>query len=79
MKEEKSLYWKLCIIGTVVLSILTFTPLVIPMGTYRPSIGGVPRPLWAGILIYVLLVVVTYIGTRVYPGSDDDEEGEVTQ
>ncbi len=79
MQKKKSLYWKLCIIGTVVLSILTFTPLVIPMGTYGPSIGGVPRTLWTGILIYVLLVVVTYIGTRVYPGSDDDEERQVTQ
>ena len=74
---RKNLYWKLCIAGMVLLSILTFTPLIIPPGVTEPVIGGVPRTLWSSILIYVAMVVITYIGTRVYPHTDD--EGEVTE
>lgn len=71
---RKSLYWKLCIVGMVLLSILTFTPLIIPPGVTEPVIGGVPRTLWTSILIYIAMVVITYIGTRVYPHTDDNDE-----
>jgi hypothetical protein len=69
--EKKSLYWKLCIAGVVLLSILTFTPIVMPQGVADPELLGVPRTLWASILTYIGIVILTYIGTKVYPGAED--------
>ncbi len=70
-EEKKSLYWKLCIAGVVLLSILTFTPIVMPRGVAGPELFGVPRTLWASILTYIGIVILTYIGTKVYPGAED--------
>lgn len=72
MKENKSLYWKLCIAGVVLLSVITFTPLVMPTGISHPMLFGMPRTLWSSILIYFGFVFLTWIGTRVYPGSDEE-------
>lgn len=69
MKEKNTLYWYICILAAVILTIITFTPLVIPKGVYRPLIGGLPRTLWVGIVVYICFVVVTYIATRVHPKS----------
>ena len=46
----KNLYWKLCCAAVILLSILCFTPLVIPAHEYRPLLWGLPRTLWAGML-----------------------------
>jgi len=70
VRNAKTLYWRLCCLAVAVLSVVTFTPLVIPAGRYEPMLGGVPLTLWAGIGVAVALVVLTFIGTRVHP---DDE------
>lgn len=75
MKNERPLYWRLCYLGAVVLCVLTFTPLVIPSGRFMPLVAGTPRALWAGILIYVGLVLLTFVATSIY-GERDIDEGE---
>ncbi|MDN3686330.1 MULTISPECIES: hypothetical protein [Cyclobacterium] len=72
--EKKRLYWKICCIAAIFLCILTFTPLVIPQGIATPELAGVPYSLWTSFIITVLLVVLTYIGTRVHPGMQNEEE-----
>ncbi len=72
-EHKKRLYWRMCIGAIVLLSVLTFTPLVMPSNVIQPMIGGVPRTLWASILIYVVMVLLTYVGTQVYPDTDDGE------
>lgn len=72
--RKKRLYWWGCVLGVVTLSILTFTPVVSPSGEAGPSVAGMPRALWAGILITVFLVILTAIGARVYPTSDKEQE-----
>lgn len=72
MKGNKPLYWKLCIAGVVLLSVITFTPLVMPAGVSKPMFLGMPRTLWSSILIYFGFVLLTLIGVRVYPGSDEE-------
>lgn len=72
--EKKRLYWRICCIAAIILSIITFTPLVIPQGVSRPELGGVPYSLWTSFIITVLLVILTYIGTRVHPGMQNEEE-----
>lgn len=69
---NKSPYWNLCIVGVAIVSLLTFTPLVIPMGKYSPMLAGIPYTLWMGVLVAILLVMLTYIGTKVHPGNGEE-------
>ncbi|MEX2512190.1 MAG: hypothetical protein WD398_04735 [Cyclobacteriaceae bacterium] len=72
--KKKRLYWNICCVTALLLCIITFTPLVIPQGVADPKLGGVPYSLWTSFIISVLLVVLTYIGTRVHPGMHKEEE-----
>lgn len=72
--EKKKLYWRICCVAAISLGILTFTPLVIPQGVASPMLGGIPYSLWTSFIITVLLVTLTYIGTRVHPGMQDEED-----
>ena len=67
-------YWHLCIAAAFLLSIVTFTPLVIPEGVYEPMVFGIPYTLWMTFLIMLLFVLITYIGTQVHPGRNDEGE-----
>ncbi|MEM6843286.1 MAG: hypothetical protein AAF944_17200 [Bacteroidota bacterium] len=66
-------YWYICVAAAVLLSIITFTPLVIPAGVYEPMLFGIPYTLWVTFIIMILFVVITYIGTRVHPGRNDED------
>jgi uncharacterized membrane protein len=73
MKKNKK-YWILCTVLVLVLMVLAYTPLMIPHGIYKPMILGIPYTLWTSFLITVILVALTYIGSKVHPGSDEEEE-----
>ncbi|HET6568612.1 MAG TPA: hypothetical protein VFG50_11660 [Rhodothermales bacterium] len=73
MKNKRHTYWTACWICAVVLSILTFTPLV-SAGEAAPYIAGIPHALWAGILVTIGFIVLTYVGSRVHPMAE--EEGD---
>jgi len=66
-------YWYLCVAAAVLLSIITFTPLVIPKGVYEPMLWGIPYTLWVSFFVMILFVIITYIGTRVHPGRNDKD------
>lgn len=63
--------WNACCIAAMLLAILTFTPLVTPAGRHLPEWMGMPYTLWAGIVQAILLILVTYIGTRVREKVED--------
>jgi len=73
MKKNKK-YWTLCAVLVIVLMVLGYTPLMIPDGVYRPMILGIPYSLWTSFVLTVALVVLTYIGSKVHPGSDEEED-----
>ena len=73
MKQRK-LIWKLCQWGVVLLSVITFTPLVIPAYTYLPEIFGLPYTLWMGILLSLGYTVLILIGIRVHPGATQNDK-----
>ncbi len=73
-KQKNELYWKVCIACVLVIVVLGYTPLMLPEGKYQPMILGIPFTLAIGFLATVLLVVLTYIGAKVHPGSDDQGE-----
>ena len=72
--QRKRKLWRACVIATVFLIFISFTPLVIPENTAAPYLFGLPRTLWAGIAVYGALVYLTFVGTRVFPHKDDPEE-----
>lgn len=69
----KHLPWKLVCAGMVLIIILTFTPLIIPSGVYQPSLGPLPYSLWMGFLTVGLMVLLTFIGTRVHPVNEEED------
>lgn len=73
MKKSKK-YWRLCTVLVIMLLVLGYTPLMIPNGVYKPVLLGLPYSLWTSFLVTVALVVLTYIGSKVHPGSDEGGE-----
>lgn len=74
MIERKTRYWRICTALVAVLILITFTPLVIPGGVYKPMLMGIPYTLWVSFLITAVLVFLTFMGTKVHPGKDEEEE-----
>ncbi|MDN5202336.1 hypothetical protein QQ008_13200 [Fulvivirgaceae bacterium BMA10] len=72
--NNKLLHWRLCIIAVLLIALLTFTPLVTPLGIYEPMLLGLPYTLWVGICVAALLVFITYLGTKVHPGNTKKKE-----
>lgn len=76
MKKTGNIYWKLCCVGVFLLSALTFTPLIMPAGSFDPMLAGVPYTLWTTILIGFALLLLTFIGSRVHGGQDSSDGKE---
>jgi hypothetical protein len=74
MKKKNEKYWRICIAIVLFLVVIGFTPLFIPAGIYKPMLLGIPYSLWMGFLVTLILVVLTYIGSRVHPGTDKIED-----
>lgn len=72
MKRQKQ-YWRICVILVIFLMVLTYTPAIIPAGVYKPAIFGIPYSLWTSFLVTAALVTLTYIGSKVHPGNDNEE------
>lgn len=68
--------WRICIAVVAVIVLITYTPAVIPSGTISPSFLGMPYSLWTGILLTILLVILTFIGSKVYPSQNEEEESK---
>ena len=74
MKKGNKTYWKICIGIVLAIIVLGYTPLMIPAGVFKPMLFGIPYSLWLGFLVTTVLVVLTFIGSRVHPGSDETED-----
>jgi hypothetical protein len=72
--KRKRRYWRTLRTVVLIIALLTFTPLVIPQGVKDPMLAGMPYTLWVGFLEAVVLVTLTYIGTKVHPGLDEEQE-----
>ena len=71
--SKKMRAWRVLIVCAVLLTIFTFSPLVVPQGVFKPELFGMPYTLWTSILVTIMYVVLTFIGTRVHPGKDTDK------
>lgn len=76
-ERTKSLVWKILVVAAVSLAVIAFTPLVIPPDRYTPFLFGMPFTLWSGLLIAVLFVVLTWMGSKVYPYSNPEKPDRI--
>lgn len=74
MKSNKKILWLLCCISAAAIVIIGFTSLTIPENILHPKFLGMPYTLWVSMLLSILLVVLTILGTLVHPGKDKSEE-----
>lgn len=65
--------WNFVRIGVIILSILIFTPLVIPKNEYKPEFLGLPYTLWVGILAYFGYVALIMIGIYAHSKVKKEE------
>ncbi|MDH3651608.1 MAG: hypothetical protein OEQ53_18130 [Saprospiraceae bacterium] len=68
--------WRVCKVLVCCLIVITFTPLVTPTNRSSPTFLHLPYTLWVGILLSVVLVMLTYLGSRFHPGLAQDQPGE---
>ena len=73
MKEKNRRYWRILRTIAIVLCLLVFTPLVIPQGIHKPELFGIPYSLWTSFIITVVLVFITYLGTKVHRSNEEKE------
>ena len=76
MSSHRRRLWRVAVVAVIMLSALSFTPLVLnPNGT-EPTLLGMPHTLWAGMAVAFLLVALTVVGAYVHPDSETDGEPE---
>ena len=74
ISKKKKLGWRILCALFVIVSVITFTPWVIPMNTHLPKIFGVPYTLGVGFIVAIFFVILTYLGTLFYPGSEEEDK-----
>ncbi len=75
MKTKKML-WKLCRLAAILLSVIVFTPLVIPKAVFMPQLFGLPYTLWMGMMVYagfmILIATGVYLHSHIYRTAEND-------
>lgn len=66
--------WRISIAIVAIIILITYTPAVIPAGKIKPTLLGMPYSLWMGILLTIVLVTLTYIGSKIFPSQNEKEE-----
>jgi len=69
----KKKLWIICVISVVLITAIGLSPLVIPANVFEPKLFGVPYTLWMGFILTSLLVLLTFLGSRVHPGEDNSK------
>ncbi len=49
----------------LILTVITFTPVILHPGKIEPKLLSMPYTLWTSILITILLVLLTYLVSRL--------------
>lgn len=73
MTLSKRTQWRIALGCALLLVVLTFTPLVTPIGVHEPLFLGMPYTLWTGLIVAIGFVVLTLAATYCYPYRADEE------
>lgn len=69
--------WRLVVGAAILLTVVTFTPLVTPIGSSEPALMEVPVTMWSGLLVAIGFVLLTYAATRYFPYQKADENEDL--
>lgn len=64
-KNRKKRMWIIIVAVALILVVITFTPLILSPGRINPKFLSLPYTLWTSMLITVILVILTYVGSRM--------------
>ncbi len=74
MKQSvKKKLWLMYSILVILITTIGLSPLVIPTFVFNPKLFGVPYTLWMGFILTSLLVILTFLGSKVHPGEDNSK------
>ncbi|WPR73852.1 hypothetical protein [Algoriphagus sp. NG3] len=65
--------WKQLVLAVIVLTVCSYL-FLFKEGKSDPSLAKVPFVFWSGFLITVLVVVATFIGSKVFPFEDPKKQ-----
>lgn len=66
MKSKSKKVQKYLIVTiAVVLVTITFTPIILSPGKIHPTLFSLPYSLWTTMLITIILIVLTYLASKV--------------
>ena len=71
--KKKSRRYTVLILIALLLTVLTFTPLVMPYEVHRPTLFHLPYTLWTGLLVAIVFVCITWLAVHFHPGRKEDE------
>jgi len=71
MKKKSSSLWVTDLLF-IVLTIGSFTALLIPAGRISPKLLGMPYTVWMGIAYCILYVLLAYVASIFLKGGADD-------
>lgn len=71
MNSKRNLYWRISCGAAILLTILAYSPVVIPMGKSTPEFMGMPYTLWMGLLMSFVFLGVTYLGILFHPAKEE--------
>ncbi len=66
----KILYWRMLVAAVIAVALISFL-FVFQIGVTSPRLAGVPYILWSSFLLTVLLVVMTYLGSKIFPYKEE--------
>jgi len=64
MKEKSKWLW-LTDIAFILLTVSSFTAVLIPAGQVAPKLMGTPYTVWMGILFCILYILLAYIASKL--------------
>ncbi|PZX51442.1 hypothetical protein [Algoriphagus chordae] len=69
----KSKQWKTLVLAVIVMTVCTYL-FVFAEGKLEPSLAKVPYVFWTGFLVTALVVLATFIGSKVFPFEDPKKQ-----
>jgi len=65
--------WRIYIILVLMLVGVTFSPIVSSAGKITPKLLGIPFALWTSFIITCIIVLLTYLASKVHPLHAQEE------
>ena len=65
--------WMLLVSAVVFLTLLSFL-FLFSQGKSKPMLGPIPYVFWISFLVTCLVVILTFVGSRVFPHLDSDKK-----